>query len=84
MGLRSPFSRSSNLEPGNTIEILGLMKEARKHITAAVLLTLATVGSALLYAGIVLKLHRKPGQEAELDNWVKQLTCGGTHGQHAQ
>src|SRR5258708_4925639 len=54
MGLRSLFSRSSNLEPGDTIEILDLVKEARKHITAAVLLTLATVGSALLYAGIVL------------------------------
>ncbi len=30
------------------------MEEVRKHITAAVLFTLATVGSALLYAGIVL------------------------------
>jgi hypothetical protein len=30
------------------------------------------------------KLCRKPGQEAELDNWVKQLTSGGMHGQHAQ
>lgn len=31
-----------------------LMKEVRKHITAAVLFTLATVGSALVCAGIVL------------------------------
>ncbi len=31
-----------------------LMKEVGKHVTAAVLLTLATVGSALMYAGIVL------------------------------
>ncbi len=30
------------------------------------------------------KLCRKPSQEVELDNWVKQLTSGGTHGQHAQ
>ncbi len=29
------------------------------------------------------KLCRKPGQEVKLDNWIKQLTSGGTHGQHA-
>jgi hypothetical protein len=111
MGLRSFFSRSDDLAPGDTIEVLddsgetveatfkrnagrrvvvtytqgrytgmgqyiererivakkaksifahhrewNQMKEVRKHITAAVLLTLATVGSALLYAGIVLAM----------------------------
>jgi hypothetical protein len=29
------------------------------------------------------KLCRKPGQETELDNWIKQLTSGGPYSQHA-
>jgi hypothetical protein len=47
-------ARNQNRKQGMSVKRKEEMKEVRKHITAAVLLTLATVGSATFYAGIVL------------------------------
>ena len=70
------------------------MKEVRKDIAAAVLFTLATVGSASLYAGIVLvvsnnratefdlerlrKVCSEKESQAEFGDWMKQLTNSAT------